>query len=221
MKRKIATYFKGASCLTTLIVASITNGGVAHAEGEVSYNAGIVSQYLWRGFDLNAEKLAVQGGADYEHESGLYAGVWASKYDFGDSDDGIEIDIYGGYSLDITDELWLDLSVTSYQYTGESDASLEWKIGLGHEFFEINYHHDQDLDTNYLELNTNYPLNAMWSVNGHIGSNDDGDESYYDYAVFVTYSVAESIEVSGGYSEHEFDEEGAEGAFFLDLHSSF
>ena len=101
------------------------------------------------------------------------------------------------------------------------DASLEWKIGLGHEYFEVNYHNDQDLDTDYLELNSSYPLNDMLSLNVHIGSNDDGEDSYYDYAIFVNFTLTENIELTGGYSDHEFDEKGAEGAFFIGINAAF
>ncbi|MGS2720029.1 TorF family putative porin [Paraglaciecola aestuariivivens] len=210
---------KGLTCLSAIVAASMPN--VALAEGELSHNLGFVSQYLWRGFNLNDEKAAIQASVDYENESGFYAGVWASQYDFGDGDDGIEVDLYAGYSMDISDEFWLDFSVTSYQYSGESDASLEWKIGLGHEFFAINYHHDQDLDTNYLELNTQYPLSDQMSLNGHVGRNDDGEENTYDYAVYLSYALSDRLELSGGYSDHEYDEKGAEGTFYVSLFASF
>jgi uncharacterized protein (TIGR02001 family) len=221
MNRTRTTFLKKTISISAVLAANCASINLAHAQGEVSYSAGIVSEYLWRGFELNDEKPALQGSVDYQHESGFYAGVWASQYDFGDNDDGIEVDIYGGYSLDLNDDFWLDFSVTSYQYSGDSDASLEWKIGFGHEFFELNYYHDQDLDTDYVELNSSYPLNDTWSINGHIGSNDDGEDSYYDYAVFTSFAFNENIEFTGGYSDHELDEKGAEGTFFLGVFASF
>jgi uncharacterized protein (TIGR02001 family) len=214
-------HVKHAICLSAVIASSFANISIANAGGEISYNAGIVSQYLWRGFNINNEKIAVQGGVDFEHENGIYAGIWASQYDFGDDDDGIETDLYGGYAFSLNDSFWLDFSVTRYQYSGDSDASLEWKAGIGHEFFTLNYHRDQDLDTKYLELNSSFPLNDTWTINGHAGNNNDGQENYYDYSVFVNFALSENIEWSGGYSDHEFDEKGSEGTFFFSLNASF
>ena len=102
----------------------------------------------------------MQGSVDnYEHDSGFYAGAWASQHDFGDNDDGVEIDLYGGYNFDLNDEFWLDFSVTRYQYSGDSDVSLEWGIGLGYEVFALNYHRDQDLDTDYT-IPSRYVINS-------------------------------------------------------------
>ena len=77
------------------------------------------------------------------------------------------------------------------------------------------------MDWYYIKLNSNYPLNDMWRVNGYIGSNDDGEYSYYDYAVFMNYTFNEDIELSVSYSDHEFDEKGAEGTFFFGVFASF
>lgn len=207
----------GTSIGLSVIFASLTFAPVAFAEDELSFNTALVSQYLWRGFDLNNENVAFQGGLDYEHENGFYAGAWASQYDFGEGDDGAEVDLYLGYAFSLNDAFWLDASVTSYQYTGESDSSLEWKVGLGHELFDLNYHYDQDLDTDYLELNGHYPLNEQWTAEAHYGINDDGDDQYYDYSVTLTYGVSEQWNVNFGYSDHEFDEAGAEGTLFAGI----
>ena len=193
----------------------------AMAEGELSFNASVVSQYLWRGFDLNNQDIALQGGADYENDNGLYGGLWVSQYDFGDDDNGAEIDIYAGYSHSLNDDFWIDVSVTSYQYTGESDSSIEWKIGLGHEFFELNYHHDQDLDTDYIEFNPNYSFTDKWSINAHWGINDDGYDSYYDYSLSLGYAFSEKFELIIGYSDHELNEKTAEAVVFGELYAYF
>ena len=199
--------------LTSFAITSLP----AMAEGEVSYNAALVSKYLWRGFDLSNEGPALQGGIDYEHESGFYAGAWASQYDFDEVDDGIEIDFYVGYSFALNDDFSVDASVANYQYTGDTDSSTEWKIGLVHERFAINYMHDQDLDTNYIELNGNYPINAQLTANVHYGVNDDGDDNYYDYSLFLSYAISEMWEVNLGYSSHEFDTKFAESTAFAGI----
>ncbi len=184
------------------------------AESDLSYNAAVVSHYLWRGFDLNNENPALQGGLDYEHDSGFYAGAWASQYEFDEEDDGIEIDIYVGYSLALNDHFSVDASINSYQYTGSTDSSIEWKIGLVHDRFELNYFHDQDLETDYIELNANYPITEQFSANAHYGINDDGDDNYNDYSLFVNYAISDMWEANLGYSNHELDTQFAQGTIF-------
>ena len=215
MNTKIIVFSAAAIC------SYLGSVDLAKAEGELSYNLGAVSHYLWRGFDLNAGAIALQGGLDYEDSSGFYAGAWASQYDFGDDDDGAEIDLYLGYSLELNDTFGLDFSVTNYQYTGDSGDSTELKVGLVTELFEINYHRDFDLKTDYLELNGSYALNAELSLGGHFGVNDDGEENNYDYALTLNYLLNETTTISGGYSDHELDEEGAEGTFFIGVLATF
>jgi uncharacterized protein (TIGR02001 family) len=75
-KRFYFNWINIALLTSIALTPSPANSGLA--EGELSYNAALVSKYLWRGFDLNDEGPALQGGLDYEHESGFYSGAWAS-----------------------------------------------------------------------------------------------------------------------------------------------
>ena len=62
---------------------------------EFSANVALATDYMYRGGSQTNEQPAISGGFDYAHSSGVYAGVWASNVDFGDSAN-IEIDYYGG-----------------------------------------------------------------------------------------------------------------------------
>src|SRR3954463_3838966 len=42
-------------------------------------NVGLFSQYIFRGLTQTDRNPAVQGGFDYAHKSGFYAGTWASN----------------------------------------------------------------------------------------------------------------------------------------------
>jgi uncharacterized protein (TIGR02001 family) len=119
-----------------------------------------------------------------------------------------------GYSLALSDDFYLDTLINSYQYSGDTDSSIEWKVGLVHDRFEINYFHDQDLETDYIELNGNYPIDEQLTVNAHYGINDDGEDDYYDYSLFLSYAISDMWEVNLGYSDHEFDSKFAEGTLF-------
>ena len=70
-------------------------------EHTLTANVGIFSQYIFRGLSQTAGKPAIQGGFDYAHSSGFYAGTWASNAswleDFGlYTRSSLEWDFYGG-----------------------------------------------------------------------------------------------------------------------------
>lgn len=64
---------------------------------DVSTNIAVVSNYLFRGVTQTDGSPAVQGGIDFEHASGFYAGTWASNVDFGD-EISYELDLYAGFA---------------------------------------------------------------------------------------------------------------------------
>src|SRR4051794_2617592 len=75
----------------------------------VTGNVGIFSQYVFRGLTQTNEKPALQGGFDYTHPSGFYAGLWGSNISWvsdtaqslspspGSVSASIELDTYLGY----------------------------------------------------------------------------------------------------------------------------
>ena len=89
-----------------------------------SANLGLASDYQFRGLD-QTNGVAAQGGLDYVHGSGLYAGAWDTQ---NRSAGGGELDLYGGYTRPL--QLFgllnatLDAGVTGYVYSGERPALL-------------------------------------------------------------------------------------------------
>src|SRR3989338_2408299 len=70
-------------------------------------NVGLFSQYIFRGLTQTDRDTALQGGFDYSHSSGLYAGTWGSNIswlrDFNAYSGGgsLELDFYGGFKGNI------------------------------------------------------------------------------------------------------------------------
>ena len=94
-------------------------------------------------------KPAVQGGFDYAHASGLYAGVWGSNVSWlsdGNSDvsNSLELDIYGGYKGTLG-AIGYDIGLLQYYYPGSypkpynSPNTLEGYLGLSWEFLSFKY----------------------------------------------------------------------------------
>jgi len=98
------------SIVLATAVASVLASGVAAAE--LSANAGIFSNYIWRGVSQTGDEAAGQGGIDWGHDSGLYAGTWVST--LGETN-GYELDLYAGFAGG-AGSLGYDLGVITYQY---------------------------------------------------------------------------------------------------------
>ena len=91
----------------TLLLIGTTGAAMAEdapaAPPPLTFNIGVVSLYKASGIDQDVRepknfRPALQGGADYAADNGLYAGVWASTGKFGNSAKAdLEIDLYGGY----------------------------------------------------------------------------------------------------------------------------
>lgn len=92
-------------------------------------NVGVVSNYVFRGISQSAGKPALQGGFDYAHSSGFYAGTWASNVNWvadnywsatNAASNSLEIDLYGGFKGSITDDLGFDVGLITYNYPGSN-----------------------------------------------------------------------------------------------------
>ena len=94
-------------------VAAAMASGVASAE--LTGNAAITNNYIWRGVTQTADQAAGQGGLDYSFGPGLYVGTWLSNVDFSGLGDGYEMDVYAGIGGE-AGSFGYDLGVISYQY---------------------------------------------------------------------------------------------------------
>ncbi|MDP2810262.1 MAG: TorF family putative porin [Rhodocyclaceae bacterium] len=89
-------------------------------------NVGVVNDYLFRGISQTHGKPALQGGADYAHSSGFYAGVWGSNVkwveDAQDVSASVEIDLYGGFKGALSGDWSYDVGLITYNYPGSKNV---------------------------------------------------------------------------------------------------
>ena len=78
--------------LTFVLLSSSIQAGV-------SANVSFTSDYIWRGM-TQTDGPALQGGFDFESESGFYAGIWGSNVNFNNGN-GQELDYYAGYGFSL------------------------------------------------------------------------------------------------------------------------
>ena len=158
--------------LTVAAAASISTMAFAD-EGSTSPhsfsgNIGVLSSYDLRGLTNIPENdnATIQGGLDYEHESGFYAGWWGSTLGYSlknkatgqyvaiyneegnitsyeeiieEGNKAFENDFYLGYNGSINEDLGYTLGLTYYYYF-ESDAKVnaaETLVGFNYKDFSL------------------------------------------------------------------------------------
>ena len=143
----------------------------------VSANVSFASDYIWRGM-TQTDGSAMQGGFDYEAESGFYAGIWGSNVNFGDGN-GSELDYYAGYTTKIGN-LAVDIGYLIFDYPDSTpDAKFE-EIYLNFKFGDLGflYAYGQDDAPDYTEISY-----SVGSVSFSFGEYDDyGDNLGISYA---------------------------------------
>lgn len=112
-------------------------------------NAGFISDYTFRGISQNFRSPALQGGFDYTHASGLYAGTWASNISGNQyTNASMEWDVYGGYNGKVNDDLGYSLGLNYALYpngkTAVTQPSKKWdtaelNAGVTFKGFNVKY----------------------------------------------------------------------------------
>ncbi|HVF37976.1 MAG TPA: TorF family putative porin [Sphingomicrobium sp.] len=106
--------------LLALLLAVWSNAASAM---DLSAEAGIVSDYRFRGISLSDAKPAAQASVTLEHGSGLYFGTWGSTIKEPSAAITAEVQLFAGYELTLTDNLSLDVSANYYAYPSAWDSN--------------------------------------------------------------------------------------------------
>ena len=108
-------------------------------------NLGAYTQYMFRGVALS-DGPALQGGADYGHSSGFYAGTWFSNIDkeftgHGDGFSGgnrVEIDIYAGWAKTFENGFGVNFLGNYYWYPEREKSFSAGFKGQNQDTFEVS-----------------------------------------------------------------------------------
>ena len=90
------------------------------AAQSVSGEAGLVSDYRYRGVSLSRGHPAVQTSLTLEDDFGLYANAWGSTLGHGSQ---TEIDLTAGYEAEVSKVFGVDLFATYYAYPSDGSAN--------------------------------------------------------------------------------------------------
>ena len=164
----------------------------------ITGNVGLFSSYRFRGIDQTFGKPALQGGVDYSHSSGFYAGNWNSNVNQGAGFPGgnLEMDFYGGWKGSWGD--WgLDLGGIYYYYPGTnagptipfspaSNIAPTFRVASGR------------VDNTELYLGGSWKfisLKYYHSVNDYFSAPDTKNSHYLDFG--ATYDLGDGWGITG------------------------
>jgi len=184
-----------------MVVAGMS-GGAVHAQESApvhsfSGSLAVVSDYRFRGLSQTFKRPAVQGGVEYAHVSGLYAGSAISNISDAVFPGGdVELDLYGGYRFNLTPDVDVDAGIVRYYYPGtdvDSNAT-EVYVGGSYKWFSVKYSHaitnffalNDTEDSNYLELGASFEVAEKTTLGFHAGHqriHNHGDLDYSDYGI--------------------------------------
>jgi uncharacterized protein (TIGR02001 family) len=205
-----------AAILAALMLAPAVSFAQDAEESNFSWNAGIVSDYVFRGVTQSNREVAFQAGVDYAFgDSGFYAGAWGSNVDFGAGGPELEVDLYAGYNADLGEKFNFDVMLTRYTYHGEdfgfggSDYNeLITKLALKDvatlTVGYTNNYADTDVKSTYVNIGHNWDLGNDYTLNAGFGRTytDLGDAN--DWTVGVTKSI-KGIEFGLNYYDTNLD----------------
>jgi len=195
-----------------IVAIILLTSGLAHAQW--SANLGWQSDYYFRG--ILQKSSSAQGGVDYEHDSGFYAGVWGADVGGGVTGDGLEVDGYFGYNGAIG-EFTYGAGFTGYYYTGDFDDTYqEINLSGGYEFLtfamslgEYDNSGGPTLDYQFYSLTAEYE--GFWAQYGTFEDDFDGDY----FQVGYNTEIAEfDVGISLLYSDETLVGESEEALIF-------
>lgn len=222
MKKTLLALATAAACAAPL--AAFAQAAAPAPEFTFTGNAGVFSDYRFRGFTQTDYNPAFQGGFDFAHKSGFYLGNWNSNVS-SEAYNGasLEMDFYGGYKFEVIDGVTLDLGAIYYfypgtgKYTDYKAKNLEAYIGGSYGPVSLKYYYAftnffgleaPGIDTKgsqYLDLSAAFDLGSGFGINGHVGYQKVKNfklfgapkDSALDYKLGVTYDIAGSGFVAG------------------------
>ena len=210
-----------------VLATAVMSAFCAHAEEPAAdplvLNAGVVSEYRYRGISQSAVKPALQGGADYTAANGLYVGTWLSAINWihdadpkGQAKGPVEMDIYGGYRGALTEAVSYDIGGLGYYYVGNTLSTVPGAVNAN--TFEVylaltamNFTAKvSDSTTNlfgtinskgstYLDLSYTADLGNGLSLVPHYGNQvvaHNSPVSYSDFSLALNKDVGDGIVLS-------------------------
>jgi uncharacterized protein (TIGR02001 family) len=192
--------------LLAAAISTVALFATSASYAQLTGNASVTNNYIWRGLTQTMNEAAVQGGVDWTDESGLYVGTWVSNVSYDPADAySYEHDMYFGFAGG--EDFTYNVGYLYYNYDenagydfGETFVKLGFGNFLGQAYFLTNAEPDEGpgqdfsaFETYYLSGDYSIPLASGATIGLHLGYHD-GDfaesfngvtEAYIDYNISI------------------------------------
>ena len=193
--RSLVNALAFAALLPATVLAQTPPPAAPAPDYSLTANAGLFSEYIFRGISQTTGKPAVQGGFDFAHSSGFYLGTWGSNISWLEDFDvytrsSLEWDFYGGFKSTFpgSDDWGYDVGTIYYYYPGKRNpgvvnansweiyAAINWKwLGAKASYNLEDYFGAQPTGSKtdgtwYFDFYANYPVgDSGFTLLGHYG----------------------------------------------------
>lgn len=190
--------------LTWLAPAALLAASVSAQATEVSSTVTMTNDYRFNGVSQTSGDPAVQASIDVGFDNGVYAGIWGSNVNFGDTDNAnLEVDYYVGKYGDLTQDVGYDATLYYFQYHGYTDGTdidfFELDLRLSYKGVTALYAYapdylNADQDYHYVALDYSTGITEAVNLDLHAGYTFG---EFYDNAEYSDYSVGISGSAAG------------------------
>lgn len=215
------------ACLSAMGAAQAQSTAPAEPESTLAFNAGVVSEYRYRGISQSRFLPAVQGGVDYADKSGFYVGAWATTIqwikDNGTGGNGasgpVELDLYGGYKFNLGD-VAMDVGYLRYEYVNNTLAkntnyknantdevyaagtygpfTLKYSYALSNLFGQYNTTTNKGTKgSDYIDLSATFDLGNGFTLVPHVGKQTVKNLAI---ATYTDYALTLNKDLGDGWS---------------------
>jgi uncharacterized protein (TIGR02001 family) len=183
-----------SSFASLLFLSQAANAEIKIGKGSLTFNAGVSSQYIFRGIDQNKDAASPFVGADFTHPVGdfnLYLGAWGGAQDNVTGAGGQERDYYAGITKSFGPATF-DLGYIIMTYPGATNKS---EKEVSEAYAKITIAPDKQP----------YTFGAAYYVDdtgGYKNSTKEVAGSYYEFNATYNFGPVQGL-VSYGLYEHE------------------
>ena len=168
-----------APLLTAIFAAAGLMALGANAEAaEITGNAALTTDYVWRGTTQTQGDPAAQAGVKVAGDSGFYGSIWGSGVEFApETHASSELDFTVGWGRSLSDDWAVDVNVLRYQYPSttvdlnwtELDGTVTYKsnywASIGYSNEALGY----DASGTYALLGARFPINDKFRFEASVG----------------------------------------------------
>ncbi len=189
-----------------LAIAGAMSLGAAQA-AELTGNAALTSDYVWRGTTQTQGDAAAQAGFKLAGASGFYGSVWGSNVEFApDTHASSELDFTVGWAGQIAPDWALDVNVLRYQYPSTT-VDLNWTELNGTLTYAGNYWLSlgfspealgSEENGTYAQLGARFPVNDAFRIEaaaGYYFLDDVYEESYAHGQLSAIWAIKAPLEL--------------------------